>query len=180
MTRLGNYLREYVDLMEWSDEVHDNERAGGARLRVSLLVDGQPCRLQVETSESNQSIHVALCLPFRVRPEKFTQACVLANGINRVSRHGRLEIDPADGALRYVNAASVQFIEPNAAFLRSMTDSAAGFLAYWMWAIAEVAISERDAGEILADEERRQRARSGEVEPLVERVSSGARAATLH
>ena len=42
MTRLGNYLREYVDLMEWSDEVHDNERAGGARLRVSLLVDGQP------------------------------------------------------------------------------------------------------------------------------------------
>lgn len=182
MTRLCKYVQDFVELMAWSEEVEVevDEAHGTSRLGALINVDGQPCRLLVSAHEDSKAISVLLYPPFHVKEAKLAQACTLVNAINHATLHGRLELDPADGELRYRNSADAAFAEPSANLIRRMVDFAAGSLGYWMWALAEVGITDRTAKEILAEEDRR-RAQTAEAgEPAVDPPRGGGRSVTLH
>ena len=156
MTRLAKVVREFAALMGWDDEVLEDDEKGTSRLSKTAVVDGQPCRLYVDTNDEVDAIAVFFYAPFRVKPAKYAEACMLVNAINHMTRHGRLEIDPDDGEVRYASSANVEFCEPGAGFIRGMTDFGAALLEYWMWALSAVAMTERTARDILDEEASRE------------------------
>ena len=150
MTKLGHLLQEFLDLTGWSGEIWTEENGDVHHLGTGATIDDQPCRIHVSTVDSLDSLAVFVYPPFRVKPSKHAEACKLINAINYQTLHGRFEIDPGDGELRYCNSADVEFCQPTAAFVRSMVLCGGGILTGWMPALAEVAMTEHTADGILA------------------------------
>ncbi len=182
MTQLGHLLQEFLDLTGWKGDVHAEEGGDVCRLETGAMVDDQSCRVHATTVDSLDSIAIFVFPPFRVRQAKYAEACKLVNAINYQTAHGRLEIDPTDGELRYRDSADVEFCEPSAPFIRSMVLFGGAFLTKWMPALAEVAMTARGADEIL---ERLQEDGEGATETVAAdatevSVQRGSGAVTLH
>jgi hypothetical protein len=180
MTRLGRLLQDFGDLVEWDGTFDFDEEAGSSHFFARVRVAEQSCRVYVDAHEGSDTLAVYVYPPFFVKNEKLAEACVLVNAINYQARHGRLEIDPDDGELRYANSLNAEFVEPNAPFVRGMVEFGLGFLGYWMGALADVAMTEHTAKEILDEEEARCREAADVVEAAAGHSGATGRGATLH
>ena len=149
MTRLAKPIRDFVQKMEWNDEVEEREEQSSAHLSTRIGVAGQPCQLYIDAQDNLDAISVFCYLPFHATPANLAQACILTNAINRRSRHCRLEIDPDDGEIRGVVSADYEGLEPTGANVESMFHFCVGVLRDWMPAIAEVAVVGRSAQDVL-------------------------------
>ena len=157
MTRLGNVVQQFLDLNDWSDVIEDNEDKGSSLLRTCLEVDGQSCRLIVDTFEKTESIGVYLYPPFRMNLANYAEACMLVNAINYQLRVARFEIDPADGEVRLLVAVDLHGAEVGGAFVDGMVGAASWTLQRWLVALAAVGVAGRKASEVLeADKQERE------------------------
>lgn len=182
MTRLARIVHEFLELMEWSGDVEEEESEGRCRLETGASIGGQPCRVYLDTHDESDTVAFFVYLPFHANPDWHAEACVLANAINHRVRHGRLEIDPEDGELRFVVSADVEGVEPNGRFARSMAMIARAVLARWMGPIAAVCVSGRKAADVLAEEEARESLEDEEDEDAGARTgwNGGDPAGTIH
>lgn len=155
MTRLGKLIAQFLERMDWHDEIEEDEPAGRVRLETRIRVAGQSCRLHVEASERSDSIALVMYPPFRVVEGQYAEACMLVNAINHRSRHGRFEIDPSDGELRFVVSADVEGAEPTGQFIVAMLNIANWMLERWLGELAAVSLSGRKAAEVLEASELR-------------------------
>ncbi len=156
MTRLAAIVQEALDYFEWTDDIADDEDAGSSRVETGAMVAGQPCEIFIDTDEQLDAISVYVYLPFRVKAEHYTQACVLINTINAKARHGHLEILQDSGRIRLVVSADIEGASPTGIFVVRMVQLADAILSHWMWALAAVAVSGQTADELLAEEARRE------------------------
>lgn len=162
MTRLAHIVHEFLELMEWTGDVEDDEAEGRCRLETGAYIGGQPCRVYVDTHDESDTVAFFVYLPFHANRAWHAEACVLANAINHRVRHGRLEIDPEDGELRFVVSADAEGVEPNGRFVRSMALIAKAVLSHWMGPIAAVCVCGRKAADVLAEEEAEEDAQEAE------------------
>ena len=179
MTRLGNAVQQFLDLRDWTDEIEDNEDKGSSRLKTGLVVDGQSCRLFIDTFEQTDSISLYLYPPFRMKLSNYAEACMLVNAINYGLRVARFEIDPSDGELRLVVAVDLHGAEVGGAFVDGMLGAASWTLDRWMVALAAVGVTGRKAVEVLEADKREHEEEEAEAEvpdassPLLASAGSG-------
>jgi len=162
MSKLTHAVQQFLDLMNWEDEIRVDEERGTSTMATGVTIDAQPCELYVETNESVDVIAVFLYAPFRVRPEKFVEACVLANEINVRSRIGHLEVLPQDGRVRYVQAVDFEDCEPSGTAVQNMVQAGIASFRRRLGQLAEVAMTPRTAAEILASSEGASQAGTGQ------------------
>lgn len=153
MSKLTHAVQQFLDLMNWEDEIRVDEERGTSTMATGVTIDAQPCELYVETKESVDVIAVFLYAPFRVRPEKFAEACVLANEINVHNRIGHIEIVPEDGRIRYVHEMDFEDCEPSGKALQNVAQAGFALFRRRLGQLAEVAMTPRTAAEILASSE---------------------------
>ena len=149
MTRLAQVVQEALDILEWSDDIDDDEASGKSQLATDALISGQPCDIFIETHEQQDDICVYIYLPFRIRATHYPEACQLVNAINVQARHGHLEILPKTGKLRLKLSADVKGANPSGMFVVRMLQGGNAILCNWMGALAAVGITGRSASEAL-------------------------------
>lgn len=147
--KLHDIVQQYLDLVEWRDSIRIADDGEASSMGTQLVLHDQTCRLYVDTDERRTMILVYLYAPFRVREAKRTEAVELINALHRRFPIGRLEMDPADGELRYRHSVDVEHVQPTAEFVGDMVSGAAAIFDRYLPALAEVAFTERSAREIL-------------------------------
>lgn len=160
MTKLAKAVTGFIEQMGWENEVDDNDEAGTSRLAARAMVVNQLCRIFVDTDDNAHTVAVFFYLPFRARNDKITETCVLLNEINGNTRYGHLEVDLEDGEIRMAHKVDFEHAEATGEAVRKMADSIAATLENWMPEIAEVAMTERGARQVLAEEAEREAARA--------------------
>jgi hypothetical protein len=158
MSRLGPLIQQLLDILEWHDEYKDDAAGGRATLGTSIQINGQHCRIFVETFDETNDAHVYVHVPFALPATQYAEGCMLANEINRMSRHGRLEIDRRDGEIRFVVTANFTGAQPTGQTLVKMLRLANATIRYWMIALGEVCITGLTAAEAIAAQDRRDEA----------------------
>lgn len=162
MSKLTLAVQQFLDLMNWEDEIRVDEDRRTSSMATCVTVDAQPCDLFVETDDGVDVIAVFLYAPFRVRPEKLVEACVLANEINVRSRIGHVEIVPEDGRIRYVHTVDFEDCEPTGTAVRNMVQAGFSLFRRRLGQLAEVAMTPRTAAEVLAAAEDASQAGAGQ------------------
>lgn len=163
MSALINAVQQFLDSMDWKDEIQIDEEQGRSTMATSILVEQQPCRLFVETADRTDLISVFLYAPFHVRADKITQACVLANAINLRNRVGHIEIMADDGRIRFVHTMDFEGCTPSGTAVHNMVDAGLALFSRRLGQLAEVAMTPRGAAEILAAEKTEQAAPAAEA-----------------
>jgi len=155
MTRLTTLVQEALDQLEWQSELTPDEAAGSNRFTSVILIQDQPCELFIDTHEESDFVGVFYYPPFRVKADRYTEACLLINAINTRTRQGHLEILRNNGRLRMVISADVEGATPAGVFVAQMMRFGADTLSAWMGELAAVAMSNRSADEVMADLDQR-------------------------
>lgn len=62
MTRLAQVVQEALDILEWSDDIDDDEASGKSQLATDALISGQPCDIFIETHEQQDDIRAVSIL----------------------------------------------------------------------------------------------------------------------
>lgn len=150
MSKLTQAVQQFLDQMNWEDEIRVDEVQSTSTMATRVAVDTQPCDLFVETDDRVDVISVFLYAPLRVRPEKLVDACVLANDINVCQRIGHVEVMSGDGRIRYVHSVDFEDCEPSGTAVGSMVHAGFALFRARLGQLAEVAMTPRTAAEILA------------------------------
>jgi hypothetical protein len=148
MTKPTRILMDYAEQTQTEDGIEHDQARGTAMFESGLLIQAQPCRLFITAIDRTQSLSAFLYPPFRVRPDKLIDACVLANTINLHAGHSHLEIDPRSGQIRAVSSQDLDGCDANVQAVRNLLSAVNTLLERHMAALAEVALTGRTAGEI--------------------------------
>jgi hypothetical protein len=148
MKKPTRILMDYAELTQTEDGIEHDETRGTAMLESGLLVHGQPCRLFVTAIDRTHSLSAFLYPPFRVRPDKRVEACVLTNSINLRAGHSHFELDPGSGQIRAVSSQDLEGCEAGVQAVKNLVAAVNALLDIHMTELAEVALTGRTASEI--------------------------------
>lgn len=140
---LVNIIEEFVADVEWEDPVECDEETGESQLSTNIEIMNQTYRLYIEGDEKRERFTLNLFAPFKVIEGKSIDAHMLFNYINDTYFFsGRLSLTDG-GEIRYKQVVDTDNLEPTAAMIHNMLDSATALFSYHMDPIAAVAMTRK-------------------------------------
>ncbi|MBO8093644.1 MAG: hypothetical protein J7D60_10070 [Prosthecochloris sp.] len=134
-------MEEFLELVEWDEEVEYDSEYGQYLYTTRYNIDGQTCDLVIKGQPDEQYLALYLTAPIKVREGKLKDACLLFNYINANFRHsGCLTVDE-DYEITFKNILDLEDARVDAPYIVNMLASAGGCLKFHGERIAAVALT---------------------------------------
>ena len=153
--RLANKVQEWLDEMEWEDEITRDEENQTSQMQTYYGIHDQRFTLYVETDEKRDFIKIFLYAPIKVGEKKREDCAVLFNHINCLLTSGSLSFLP-NGSIRFSHIVDVENTDPSIELINNMLRSASSVFENWFEEISAVALTKMTARQIIEDLEKEQ------------------------
>jgi hypothetical protein len=166
MMRLADKVQEWLDAMEWEDEITRDEEEQTSQMTTGYSIKEQGFDLYVETDEKRDWIKLYLYAPIKVTEKKREECVILFNYINVHFSVGSLHFLP-NGRIRFRHVVDVENTDPSIELINNMLRSAASIFEDWLEEVSAVAMTKMTAQQVIDDLEKGQEAAQEEDVPDV-------------
>jgi len=162
--RLANKVQEWLDAMEWEDEITRDEEEQTSQMKTGYTIKEQGFDLFVETDEKRDWIKLYLYAPIKVTEKKREECAILFNYINVQFPVGSLHF-LSNGMIRFRHVVDVENTDPSIELINNMLRSAASIFVDWLEEISAVAMTKMTAQQVIDDLEKGQEEEKAEEVP---------------
>ena len=148
--KLAGLIQQWLEQMHLKTEIHLDPENGTSAVETPCEVAGEQYRLFVEADEKRQWLSLYMYGARPIPPERYDEACKLANGINlQFLSLGRMAAIPGKG-FQFMALADVEGSVPSATMIKNMLDAGTHVFKLWAGAMGELIAGDKSAEQIFA------------------------------
>ena len=160
--RLAEKLQDWLDDIEWKDEISLDEENQTSSLNFTFSIKDQSFKVWIETDEARDFLKIYFYAPFNALSKKLTECAVLFNHINYKSYWGALSVVDEKGTIRWRYVIDFEGTYPSLATINNAFNVGVDLFENWFDEITEVALTKTTAQEIIEQLEADSQAASSE------------------
>jgi len=153
-------FREFLDLLDWEDEIAVDQDTGECQIATGYTIKGQGYDLYIEGNPENSFLSLWLYPPYKVNEGKSVDAVLLFNYINNNYLYGGSLSLSEKNRIRYALVLDTENAQVDAQLVRNLLASAAGCFRFHAEDIAAVSLTSKTFEAVKADYEHREQVRA--------------------
>ena len=147
--RLAEKLQDWLDDIEWKDEISLDEENQTSSLNFTFSIKDQSFKVWIETDEARDFLKIYFYAPFNALSKKLTECAVLFNHINYKSYWGALSVVDEKGTIRWRYVIDFEGTDPSVATINNAINVGSNLFENWFDEITEVALTKTTAQQII-------------------------------
>ncbi len=148
--KLTRLVQEFVVHCGWEDRLEIDHVEKTSRIDLRLANDDLNCGLMITVTEDKHWVSFYMENEITVTERRFTEACLLLNGINEKMQVGKMTAAVGRHFL-WQHTVDFEGVESSFVAIKNMVDAGFFALKAWQNAMGRVIFTTATAAEILAD-----------------------------